>query len=424
MATNTDGFGTLFQGVSHGSNGAQTSWAVDFTLGNDHNVGTPSAPLKTMAEFNNRYNNVLVTTPATLQLVGDVTDAPLWLAGTRFSLGASLTVSGTRTTIGTATVTVVTPLGGATPLLPWQLTTTGINWTGVALNAQLRFSTGHVTFIVQVIDANNVIVGALAATGFATAPVTPTVSSTITVSSLSRALPPMLVQQGQTPPFVYQVSISDLSFDAAIFGNGVNEYLFNGSGSCEFYGCELKQSSGNTFRVDSNLVLRACLWPYIGNGSSSWRVGPDAYLGSYGLVTTGGGSAVFGLQHGSYNHSALVCNGVRLACNGSVTRMSLSRGTHIRNTAGPVLVTDGAVMYATGIVNGSTGNTGIGIDVTAGHFFFAGGSNKPVVTGASDTRVNGTARTYAQIPFVALQTDAAPNTVTTLTGNGSSIVQV
>lgn len=411
------------------ADGQQVAWAIDPLTGNDSNAGTPAAPLRTMAAFDARMADLLVTVPQTLQLVGNVLDAPLWLSGTRYAVNGSLAVSGTRTAIGTATVTVVTPLGGATPLIPWQLTTTGIDWTTVALGSQLRFSTGQLTFIVQVIDPNNVVCGALAAPGFATAPVTPTVASTIAVASLSRALPPVLGQQGATPPFVYQVSMTDVSFDPTVFGGGVAQYWFGPGSHVELYGCELRTGSGAGVVASGDLSLRGCLVSITGSGQTFFRFGTENNIGSYGLVVQGGGAAFFGAQTGRYDFSALVMTGTRFVINGAATRVSLSRGTHIRNTAGPVLVNDGGILLTTGIVNGSAAafpggnNTGIGIDVPLGQFAYQGAANKPTVTGASDTRVGGVARTYAQIPFIAAQLDAIPPTVTTLVGNGSSIVQ-
>ena len=175
--------------------------------------------------------------------MGDVLDAPLWLRGTAYAAGASLTVTGTRTVLGTATINVVTPLGTA-GTFPWQLTTTGINWTTAPLGSQLRFSTGHVGFIAEVLGANDVVVGAIAAPGVSLAPITPTVASTVDLVSLSRALPPLLIFSAQINNAA-AVFLQDLSFDPPVAG-GVNGYLFAGGGQTQFFGCELR-TAGVTF---------------------------------------------------------------------------------------------------------------------------------------------------------------------------------
>lgn len=405
-------------GIPDPAYGAQAAWSINPGTGSDTGPGTPAAPLRTMAEFSRRYTSLLVTVPATLQLVGDVLDSPLWLTGTRFALGAGLTVSGTATTIATATVSVVSGLGPA-GTLPWQLTTTGIDWTLQPVASQLTFSTGHVSQIVQVIDANNVIVGALCAAGFSTAIIVPTVASTITVSSLSRSLPPILSFTAAlgVQSSVPTVIVKDVSIDSP--GSvGVNDYVF-ASGSTQLFGCELK-SIGGTLRVDAGMNLRGCRWSFAGANTASWRAGPDN-VGSFGLVVVGPGAALFNTQYGQVSHGALTLNGARLLCNNAKLVVT-SGGCHIRNTAGPVLINDAGTLLCSTIINGATGNTGIGIDVTSGGVVYSGGGNKPTVTGASDTRVGGVARTYAQIPFYSWQLDAIPPTVTTLLGNGPSYI--
>ena len=397
--------------------GQQAAWAINPGTGNDSNDGSPGAPLRTMAAFSARMSGQLVTVAQTLQLVGDVLDAPLWLRGTAYAAGASLTVTGTRTVLGTATINVVTPLGTA-GTFPWQLTTTGINWTTAPLGSQLRFSTGHVGFIAEVLGANDVVVGAIAAPGVSLAPITPTVASTVDLVSLSRALPPLLIFSAQINNAA-AVFLQDLSFDPPVAG-GVNGYLFAGGGQTQFFGCELR-TAGVTFYVNAGLNLRACRWSFAANNTANWRVGPDPSICSFCLVVAGNGSALFNCQVGSVLHITITLQGARLGCNRANLQL---QGGHIRNTANPVLLNNGgALLLSSGVLNGSTGNTGIGIDVPLGLLSYIGAALKPTVTGTSDTRVGGIAKTYAQIPYTNLELASVPPRVTTLIGNGAAIVQ-
>src|SRR5688572_15756359 len=184
----TSGFGAIFNELaSRQTASAQTSWAIDATLGNDNNEGTPAAPLKTMAEFNDRMQGVRVQGASTLQLVGDVIDEPLQLAGVRFKPTTSLSVTGTRTQLGTGTISTVTALGVGGTTFPWRFVTTGIVWTSIPSNALIITASGRIAWIRDVIDANTVEVGAVTSSTFAVQ--TPTAEA-FTVFSLSRALAP------------------------------------------------------------------------------------------------------------------------------------------------------------------------------------------------------------------------------------------
>ena len=408
----------LLDEISGASFGVQTAWAIDPVNGNDASLGTPALPLKTMSEFNERMQGLHVLQATTLQLVGNVTDAPLWLNGTRFE--STFTVSGTRTTIADAVpITVVTGLG-PTGTRPWQLTTTGIDWTtvnGGSLDGmQLRFSTGQIAMPMAVVDANNVIVGPLLATGITAADSTPTTAMTIAVATLSQALLPIVQCSGSSNQSAILLNFLDLDFN---FNPTTSNPMTMDSGcfTAQFYGCTFKISSAWVITSVGTINFRAC-GMNAGANQITWRigVGANSFSGSVGLVMRGTGATAMSHQAGTANQQLLCMQGAKLVAVGSA--YVLVTATFILGTTNPVQISQQARIEAQGIVSGS-GNAGIGIDVTLGTFGYVGAAAKPTVTGASDTRVGGVARTYAQIPFVNWDATAP----TAFTGNGAAIVQ-
>lgn len=386
--------------------GQQAAWFINATTGDDDNDGSSAHPLRTMAEFNARISGNFVQQPTTLQLVGDVVDCALQLNGTRFAGDATLTVSGTLTDTASGALVSSAAVGPG-----WQLTTAGMDWTTQATSSQVRFSTGHVAAIAEIVDANNVIVGALCAPGVSQTPVTPTNGSTVTVATRSRALNPILVCTAQALQNVFPITLQHLSFDTALSAHAA--FSINGTARVQLYGCEMKDQG--TF-VSAGFNVRAT--KYTLTNTFSWQSNGQIPA-TFGCVVGGTGAVLFNHQAGATSHVNLLLTGARLGSNGANTVVTVA-GVHIRNTANPVLVNDGGNLFCNGsaaALSGSTGNTGIGIDVQAGRVIYLAAS-KPTVTGASDTRVNGNTKTYAQIPFVALDATVP----TALTGNGSSIV--
>lgn len=406
--TSTDGFGSLFSGFSRAaSNGAQTAWAIDPVLGNDQNIGTPAAPLATMAEFCERYLGVRVRVAATLQLVGDVIDSPLWLSSTRFASAGTLTISGTTATIGTATITLVTGLNTASATVqPWQLTTTGINWTTVPLGSRLLLSNGSVGFIRNVIDANNVVCGAFCTK--ASASIVPTTAFTITVQSLSRALPPNVTLQALDN--VNTLVVQDLSFDTS---NLVVCTPFQNN--VLYFGCELKAASGTTLTSVGGMQIRGSriTMPL----TASTTVGFRSATGQLNLNSCVFAGATSGfvtpntLGSTQFQHACI--QGARILVQNNAI-LTLSTSCNISHTTTAVQVDVGGYLNA-GIVSVTgTAGTGIGVDVRCGSYIWNGASAKPTITGASDCAVAGVSYTYAALGTgkTASLLNAIPPTVT------------
>lgn len=398
--------------------GQQAAWAIDPVNGDDAAFGTPSSPLKTMGELNFRLDGNLIQQATTVQCVGDVLDQPLWLSGTRIQSGASLTLSGTRTDVASGLVSVVTGLGAA-GIRPWQITTTGINWTAVPAGAQVRFSTGELAMILEVVDANNVIIGAIGALTGVTSNA-PTVGSTVTAATLSRALPPVLNASGVGTRGTFQVLFRDFSFDAA------NDYTLCGGVPTQFYGCELKAPAtlGGNFIAENPANLRCSRLTCTGTGG--WNLnGSMSDLNTAGVVCVGLGAGSIANPRGRIFHGDMAFNGARLSVN---SNQFVSCGAmYFRRVLGVscILVNDGGALLMNGPpVNGATGaagNTLFGIDVPTGRVWYIGAGNKPTVTGTSgDTRIGGAVKTYAQVPFISLDATVP----TAITGTFAQIIQI
>lgn len=397
-------------GVPDPAFGAQTSWAINPGTGSDSGPGTPAEPLRTQAEFNRRMAApMLVTVAATLQLVGDVVDAPLWLRGTAFAAGASLTVSGTATAqTGVATITLVTSLNtaGAGTLQPWQLQTTGKDWTTVALGSRLLLSNGSQGFIRNVIDANNVVVGALSTTALTT--VTPTAGLTITLQTLSRALPSNVDVQAVDSTAVVTVQLC--SFDT---GNLTGRAP--AQGNILFFGCEIKAPTGTTtLTTVGGMQVRGCRFTMAAGSPVMTFRSAAGILNIFSTVWSGATTATVTPNspgHHQWQHACLL--GAQVLVQGSAL-LQVASSFNIQHTTTAVrLDTMGQLNAGITIVTGSAG-AGTGIDVRCGIFIWLQLANRPTITGANDCAVAGVVYTYAALGSgkTAALLDAIPPTVT------------
>ena len=396
--------------------GLQTAWAIDPVNGSDdpEQPGTPARPLATMREFNDRMRGALLTVPATLQLVGNVIDSPLWLRYTTFDTAGSLVVSGTVTTLlTTATVTVVASLNTAGAQQPWQLTTTGINWTVVPIGSRLSFSNGTFAFIRNVIDANNVAVGPLSAfTGSVS--VTPTAGLTIVVQALSRALMPTFVivtaKTGAT------VTMQHLSFDAGNFTSAL-------PATFQIQGCELNFANNQVISCSGDLcTFRTCRITHVTTVIARNVFGRAAFTSCVFSCATSGGVQVDrtgGLV--VFTQCCLFQATLTLQFGGYVF---LAQSFNISHTTTAVNVQSGGTLNcSTCILSGSAG-AGVGIAVDAGWVYWTGLANRPTLTGgAGDCTVAGVTYTYAALgqgKTAAFDSTLAPVT-NTFVGRGPGV---
>ena len=398
-----------FFGVPDPAFGAQTDVAINPGTGNDAGPGTVAQPLRTMGEFNRRYAGLLVTAAATLQLVGNVLDAPLWLRGTSFGPGASLTVLGTVTALAAATITLVTGLNtaGAT-LQPFQLTTTGIDWTTVPLGSRLLASNGTFAWIRNVIDANNVIVGSFAS--LVSTSVVPTAGLTLTVQALSQAQPPNLSIQALDSTGV--VTMRDLAFVGA---NVVSQAPFQAN--VLIFACEIQvQGQASVVSSVGGIQFRSIRWTMLAAASIvTYRCsGAQLFLLSavWSGATTGtinanvpGGFIV--MQHATIQLATLAVS--------TMGALQLNTSCNINHTTTAVIVdTNGFLQAGTCVVTGTAGS-GVGIDLRCGLYIWTGAGGRPTISGATaDCRVALVPYTYAALGQgkTAALLDAIPPTVT------------
>lgn len=418
------------------SAGTQLAWVIDPALGNDAGFGNAEFPLKTMAEFNRRYQGVVVSVAATLQLVGNVIDTACMPQGVTFGFTGSLVVSGTRTVIASGIViSSVTPLGNLGVGFPWQLVTTGIDWTTQPLGAQVRIiassAPGNVDrfgFIVSVTNANTVIVGSIS-TGTAVnsvGVVTPLANDVLSLSTLSRAIPPQInatalsnTQQNTSSFFMARVTFRDLSLDSGF------AHCYAGNVTVNFIGCEL---------VFSNLVISSIRTQtavtYLGcRFSMNQLVMPIASTLILSIVnsviscdsatktnrfTCGGGN--FAFARNTHNNAAL---------RGSYwSHMEITADINIRNTTIPVFIEEFSQIFGLGVIGGSAGNLDTSIRCQSGaSYCWIGAAAKPTVlgtAGADEVRVGAVSMTYVALGtgYYAQFNNANPNSILNLVGPG------
>ena len=397
------------------SDGAQATWAIDPVNGSDLGPGTLAAPLRTMAEFNSRMLGNVISVAMSLFLIGDVVDEALSLR-VRFKAGASLTVFGTVTSSATVpTISVVTVLstGGN---FAYQLTTTGIVWTAADVGKRIVLPGGQVSWVGEFVDANNVIVGTFTASNGVAA--TPTAGQALTVQTLSAALPPQINGTANLQATT-AVTIRDLAFTTSA-ANGVPENvgLFT-----TFFGCKCTWDGAQSLLFVNQVNFRACFMTVTGAQALIVR-------GFYGEAGCTHVSATIGQLFQGANCS--LGSGFFSAYPWIVSAAGFmtAAGAHWRNTANPITVQQRALWQNINLgLSGTVGITGSGIVVKAsGGFVYTSGANaKPTISalsnGGVDVTIGSTTRTYAQIPYVDLQANAAPNTSTILNGTPAFMVQ-
>lgn len=396
-----NGIATLFTTIQAGlvtvtNPGTQTAWAINPATGSDIGPGTPAAPLATMGEFNKRMQNAVVSVAQTLQLVGDVTDAPLTLMGTRYTAAGSLTMSGTVTVTASGTITLVTTLLATST---YQCQTTGIVWTLADVGKRIQLSNGVVLWVEEFVDANNVIVGP----GTTNTTTTTPTNLAFDVQSLSAALAPFI--NGMFASLAAgSVTLQHLNLTGGMATQGIRTDLFG----CKF-------TAASTIQTGISTVLRGCLFAasvtVLGGGSVTFSA--HTCIGGSNLSLQANQNT---LSVSSFNNASFQVSRGGYAINAGAM--------HFRNTANPIVIQQGAGMVNQNFtISGSVGNTGFGITVKAScRFTYLIAGTKPTVTGASgDTKIGSATVAYANIPYTDLLINAAPNTLLTLSGQAATM---
>lgn len=375
--------------------GSQLLWAIDATNGVDTAQGTPSAPIKTIAEFNRRMSGALVTADILVNVIGaGATDTKFNIIGTRFTGAAKIVVSGTPTNVATnIAITTVTTLQA---VCTFNLLTTGIVWTGADVGKRLEFMTAGVptgiySFVQEVVDANNVIIGQCA--GATASSITPTNAMTFNVQTLP-ALAPAVVN-----------CVADTVGVAVRFDNfavAAGTILVTGV-SVQYFGCTFLATASTTHHGISSAQWRICFF----SQSAGFLTMSGQTTNCTGCVFVGTGSSALFARAFIPTFSGNSFSGMSLIFTGGAVGSILGLGMHFRNcltsatTPACLFITQNSkVNQVNTPVSGSVGNTGFGVKVSPGSGYIYL-TTKPSVTGtAGDARIGATTRLWAsEVPY-------------------------
>ncbi len=359
--------------------GSQAAWAINAATGSDSNAGTPAAPLATMAELSSRLSGQLIRQATTVSIVGNVTDSPLMLSGTRFASGASLAVNGTRTQlVAGGTISVVATLGALGTDYPWQITTAGVDWTLQPAGAQIRFSNSTTAFIVQVIDANNVVVVPTTSGGSATVPTT---LLTFTVESIPSVLPPyinaLIASAGTTTTVC--TTFTDLSLSAggcSIVGAGFRTIW-----------CEVQSAAAQQWELSAFVQMIGGRVSFVASALFRIRAAPTKMIFQATVFVTASGASGSMLAQGGFTDWNTTCFQNSRFQTIDNAYCAISNGMHLRNTNTNCVTVDTCATICIlnngrGSINGpGTGavNAGTAFNVTLGHVVY-GATAKPTLT--------------------------------------------
>lgn len=390
---------------------AQTNWAVSPSNGSDDasQPGTPSAPLATCAELGRRLSYQPSLPDTNVMLLEDIPESdPLFIVGSALESGASLNLFGTTTTLATATITTVTA-DAATGGSPWQIVTSGVDWTLLGLGTRLRWSggarDGSIAWVGQVVGANTIRISSVEGSILTGANQTPVAGDVIVAESLSK-LPSVSLDVATNelllpvtpfttipaaPVNLVDLELSDTSVRSA-----------SRFSMARLFGCIAR----NAEHVFVTLDLRSC-YRDCGFGTEF-----AVYEAGELLIVTGGlfaDSLETTFQGWIPNSNSTWMNdrpwmmGVGLYASQPVLVDVQGGGLHVEGFAfSGVDLSSGARLTSIGKVTGSSTIGGsIGIVAGSGSLFQYLSSKKPTLTGAtSPTKVGGTNTVYASIPAV------------------------
>jgi len=388
---------------------SQPSWSVNPVTGSDGNTGTPAAPLASVGELNRRLSNNRVNQNTTIQLVGNQSEA-LSLAGTQIADGVTVTIQGTVTTVDSGAIVSVTPLGGVGTIAPWQIETSGIDWsveTARRIQISNGANAGAVAWVLSVINSTTVIVGALGTLTSNT--ITPTTAMTFNVQTLSTipASQFFIATGGQLPATFQSLIVRDLQLVSA---NGVGDFQFSGP-RILLFGCQLDFLANTAISSTAvSLALRACKLASPGQ-YDIFSIGLITIIGSVFVNTN---NALIRCRGSVGNMLALInpaFDGCILNAQSNVRHSGAAwfQNVNTGSSAGAIFVSMAGLYQAFSTSSWTEGQniTGAGICVESGGQFQYHASVKPTITGTiSDTRIGGTIRSYAEIPLIEATNNA------------------
>ena len=395
--------------VSTNPDASQATWFIDETNGNDNNSGaTAQTALRSVGALNSRFKNLTFLQNTTVQAVGNLT-APFNLQNVGVVDGAALTIQGTLTQLGTATISLVTAIGPGTTF-PWTLTTTGFDWTTIGIpvgrtisGPRITTNTGKVFWVVEIVDANNVVVGpGYTLTGLGTLS-SPVAAETLTINTLSTVPASQFQWAGQTSDVnaTFNFIIKDFAFT-----DGTSNLLTAGVGKMQVLGCDIQMPSVSSTIMDG-LVGRtqwiANKWTFtsavnqnfVSGSGNSFIIGPTVVAAANATLQY---NNLRNLNNPFFQTVGIFIAG-RSQVVGTMFFRNFTSGDVLSILAGSFLSTGGAVAGAS-----NTGGVGINVNSSAAMNY----QTKPTLTSSvNDTKIGGVATAYAAVPAVTAANGAA-----------------
>lgn len=399
-----------FLGVTSplGIYGAQTSWVVDPTNGSDADTtkGDASDPLRTARELGERLSyNTIQNPETTIRVTEDLPeDDPLIILASRLAPGASLVTKGTATQLASGTIATVTATA-ATGNSPWQLVTTGVDWTAIGAHVRVRWTTGaraeSVAWAGEVVGAATVRVSTVLGPG-TTAGVTPQPGDAFVVERLSTCPSIVLdvlpaksnasIFTGNAP----DIDVRDLDVD------GADEKDFSQLTGGRFFGCAVR--SGRVTGRD--VTYRSCLRDTANGQEFACR--DDMFLATVegGLIVDTKLSGGFPASWTPGGFTAWLnerpwLRTTYVFLNSPVYVDVGARGMHCEEFQAPAfLLFPSSFVQLTGIVTGSSAAAVTAWQITSGtQVAIESGKTPTVLGGAGAVLIAGVLKAYVDIPF-------------------------
>ena len=383
----------------------QTAYTIDPVSGSDAYNGTASQPLKTLRELGRRLSGIELTTSIAVTLLSSsLADDRLELVASSARAGVELTISGVPTTaqsdIPIAAVSALAASGNSV----WQLTTTGVVWTSVT-QQRLLLSNGRVLHITQVIDADNIVVaGSVDDVGAVSAPTT---AMTLSIQSVPTVNGPLLEMQpaknGTVSPFFSLGNSAVRLKDVAVLSVDVNGYSTRLIAPARFEGCSFSLGLRDKIAGPaSDVVMTNCLF----NVTAACAVSLQQLLTAGCAFVGDAGTRTFRVFTNCWVESAAFFR-CRIRVNGKAV-VNFGSDAYFTTTQNPIEVLGGGLCTCSNNPpNGSSGNTGHGVDLDPAAILTFQSGTPPTVTGATgDLNLAGATTAWGSTPIFSATTGA------------------
>ena len=392
-----------------GAPGAQAAWYVNSSTGSDTAAGTVSAPLLTVGELLRRLRGVTVTAATVdVYLTGSFAAETLDFDITLDS-NVYFTIYGARTAVLTGTLTAGTR-----------------NWDSATPQDGRIVSSGLTTSWTAALGANlNGLIKITTAGGDATAWISKDLGSKtarISCPMLADFTPATIASGDVFTVYALTALGADVTFNLTM-GHGAYLAIYD----CEvgtagaLHGVEVIGGNSNFITCSINGLdlygntTAAALGCKFANGPRPQR---GAALNSYYDLAISTSSSAQCRDGAQFYASNLTCQGMQFVCAGGTTIVASGSwlavyDPNVSASGNGVDVLAGATLKSIGRIFGSTTatgtNSGIFVDACGNATYNTSAANLlPAITGATnDTKIGGTVKTYAQLPYTDTTNGAA-----------------